>query len=172
MTLERATVYIVGKRPLTISYSRLIEETKHEGNQKQEMVQYFVNPIYISECLLAGIKRIGSDVVYTIPPTVIGGIIFMENSFCGDIKLTNLLVRENFNAENQHYNTASTQWKAHFQIEWDSTIISKEALNLAIFCAGSYTGLGDALGFGFGRFWVENISVNESSKLYSYPVIF
>lgn len=67
-------------------------------------------------------------------------------------------------ARNVRYRVCSSPgWMASFRIAWDKTIISRSEMETIIIDAGMYSGLGDARSIGFGRFKLDEFTINEDA---------
>lgn len=59
-------------------------------------------------------------------------------------------------ARNVRYRiAAAASWKAHFQVMWDRTIVSREQLEAVAHDTGRLIGIGDGRAIGYGRFAVD-----------------
>jgi hypothetical protein len=57
---------------------------------------------------------------------------------------------------------ASPGWKCSFGIMWDTTIVSRGAMQAVVVDSGRFVGVGDGRAIGFGRFSVEAFAAEET----------
>jgi hypothetical protein len=68
-------------------------------------------------------------------------------------------------ARNVRYRiAASSGWEAHFTLEWDATIVSRNEMNAVCLDSGRFCGLGDGRSIGYGRFEVIQFQVEELNQ--------
>lgn len=142
--------------------------------------QLYVESTYIFGCLRDGGKHIKSGrgtlqakIASTL--VVLDEIILLDRFLPAEDELTQdkmalvyLDVRSVKNpatkGRNVRYRIAAAPgWKTTFNIEWESTVVSRGELQGALESAGSFVGLGDGRAIGFGRFSVDQIEIVEDA---------
>jgi hypothetical protein len=140
--------------------------------------QLYVEASYIFGCLRDGGKHVKSGrgslqakVASTL--VVLDEIILMDQYLPPEEELTQdksqpvyLDIRSVTNpgtkGRNIRYRIAAAPgWSINFNIEWESTIISRNEMRSVIESSGSFVGLGDGRSIGCGRFIVEDFEIME-----------
>jgi hypothetical protein len=169
--------------PDTLSLEKQ-EKTGVAGNNPEEWKasvlktdenQLYIEPSYIFGCIRDGAKytKKGRS---SLQPLVAATLQVLDDKILIDRFLPeNLTTDQNepvyldirgvknpvTRARNIRYRVCSSPgWNALFRIAWDKTIISRVEMETIIIDAGMYSGLGDARNIGFGRFKLEEFSVN------------
>lgn len=170
----------------TISLTKK-EKTGVAGNDPEEWKrsvlktkdnQLYLEPTYIFGCLRDGGKHVKSGrgslqskVASTLD--VVNDIILLDRFLPAEELLTSeksdpvyLDIRSVKNPSTRGRNVryriaASPGWKVSFQIEWENTIVSRNEMQSIIESAGAFVGLGDGRSIGFGRFLMEDFSIEE-----------
>ena len=170
---------LLGKREMTGVAGNDPEEWKRSVLKTKDN-QLFVESTYIFGCLRDGGKHVKSgrgSIQSKITSTlvVLDETILLNCFVPAEDKLTQnkdepvyLDVRSVKNPSTKGRNiryriAASPGWKASFEIEWESTIVSRNEMQAAMDSAGSFVGLGDGRSIGFGRFTVEQFLIEDDS---------
>lgn len=140
--------------------------------------QLYVDQTYIFGCLRdagkhtkVGRGSLQSKVASTL--SIVDDVILLDRFVPSEDKLTQdkeepvyLDIRSVKNPATKGRNiryriAASPGWKATFQIEWESTIVTPNQMQSVINDAGLFVGLGDGRSIGFGRFVVEHFTSKD-----------
>lgn len=163
------------------------EKTGVAGNDPEEWKrtvlatedgQLYLEPTYIFGCLRDGAKHtkrgrgsIQSLLVATLQ--VVDDRIWVDRFLLGtlttdpkqpvylDIRSVKNPVTKGRNV--RYRVAASPGWNIRFGVKWDKTIVSRAELEAVVIDAGNLAGLGDGRSIGFGRFELQEFTVNAQA---------